>query len=142
VEKLRNHAGKAANGYTQPALKRTRYLWLKNEWNLTDAQKEQFEQVRNTHLKTARAAQIKSVFQDAFSFTDLVDAEPFLQRWYYWATHSRIPQMIEAAKTIKKHWDGVLRWFTSRISNGVVEAINGLIQSAKREARGFRSTDT
>lgn len=125
---------------TQPSLKRTRYLWLKNEWNLTDAQKEQFEQVRGCHLKTARAAQIKGVFQDAFCYTDVEDAEPFLKRWYFWATHSRIPQMIKAAKTIKAHWEGVLRWFTSRISNGVVEAVNGLIQSAKRKARGFRST--
>jgi transposase len=48
--------------------------------------------------------------------------------------------MIQAAKTIKKHWAGVLRWFTSRISNGVLEAINSLIQSAKAKARGFRSS--
>jgi len=34
----------------------------------------------------------------------------------------------------------VLRWFTSRNSNGLLEAANGLIQSAKRKARGFRST--
>jgi len=46
--------------------------------------------------------------------------------------------MIKVAKTIKTHWAGVLRWFTSRISNGLLEAINSLIQSAK--ARGFRST--
>jgi transposase len=126
---------------TQPALKGTRYLWLKNEWNLTETQKEQFEQVRGSHLKTARAAQIRGVFQDVFAFKSPEEAEPFLKRWYYWATHSRIPQMVKAARTIKKHWDGVLRWFTSRISNGVVEAVNGLIQSAKRKARGFRSTD-
>ena len=34
----------------------------------------------------------------------------------------------------------VLRWFTSRISDGLLEAINSLIQSAKAKARGFRST--
>ena len=34
----------------------------------------------------------------------------------------------------------MLRWFTSRISNGILEAINSLIQSAKAKARGFRST--
>ena len=42
--------------------------------------------------------------------------------------------MIQVAKTIKKHWAGVLRWFVSRISNGVVEAINSLIQSANRSS--------
>ena len=63
-----------------------------------------------------------------------------MKHWYFWATHSRIAAMIKAAKTIKAHWAGVLRWFTSRISNGALEAINGLIPSAKRKARGFRST--
>ena len=52
----------------------------------------------------------------------------------------QIAPMIKSAKTIKKHWDGVLRWFTSRISNGLLEAINGLIQSAKAKARGFRNS--
>jgi transposase len=33
-----------------------------------------------------------------------------------------------------------VRWFESRISNGMLEAFNGLIQAAKRRARGFRST--
>ncbi len=64
-----------------------------------------------------------------------------MKHWYFWATHSRIKSMIKAAKTMKKHWAGVLRWFTSRISNGLLEAINSLIQSAKAKARGFRSTD-
>ena len=34
----------------------------------------------------------------------------------------------------------MLRWFSSRISNGLLEAVNGLIQSAKTKARGFRNS--
>jgi transposase len=48
--------------------------------------------------------------------------------------------MIEAARTIKRHWDGVLQWFESGISNGVLEGINSLIQAAKAKASGYRST--
>jgi transposase len=51
-----------------------------------------------------------------------------------------VPAMITAAKTIKQHWDGVLRWFTSHITNGLLEGMNSLIQSAKRRARGFSTT--
>ncbi|MEI4264317.1 transposase [Roseovarius sp. D0-M9] len=32
---------------------------------------------------------------------------------------------------MKAHWDGILNGFDSRLSNGGVEAINGLIQAAK-----------
>jgi hypothetical protein len=49
-------------------------------------------------------------------------------------------RIIEAANTIKRHWDGVLPWIKSRITNGVLEGINSLIQAAKARARGYRTT--
>ena len=44
-------------------------------------------------------------------------------------------------KTIRKHWDGILLWFRSRITNGMIEGINSLIQAAKARARGYRTTE-
>jgi transposase len=123
-----------------PELKGTRYVWLKNAWNRTQEQARTFDQLRSSHLATVRATHLKEVFQDLFACDSVAEAEPILKQWYFWATHSRIAPIIKAAKTIKEHWAGVLRWFTSRISNGVLEAINSLIQSAKAKARGFRST--
>jgi transposase len=74
-------------------------------------------------------------------FTQPADlAEPFLKKWYFWATHSRLEPMKKAARTIKRHWDGILRWFQSGVSNGILEGLNSLIQSAKSKARGYRST--
>jgi transposase len=125
---------------THPELKGTRYVWLKNAWNRTQKQAETFDALRSSKLATVRATHLKSVFQDIFACDSVEEAEPLLKRWYFWATHSRIGPMIQAAKTIKKHWAGVLRWFVSRISNGVLEAINSLIQSAKAKARGFRNS--
>lgn len=125
---------------TRPELKRTRYLWLKNDWNRTAKEADVFNELRDSNLKTAKATHIKSVFQDIFACTDIQDAEAALKSWYFWATHSRIKPVIKAAKTIKKHWAGVLRWFQSRLTNGLLEGINSLIQAAKGRARGFRTT--
>ena len=47
--------------------------------------------------------------------------------------------MVNAAKTIRQHKQVILRWFTSKVTNGNMEAINGLIQSTKRRARGYQS---
>ena len=47
--------------------------------------------------------------------------------------------MIEAARTIRRHWNGVLRRFVSRISNGLLEGLNSLVQAAKAKARGYAS---
>lgn len=124
----------------RPELKRTRHMWLKNDWNRTDRERELFDSLRDSGLATMRATHLKTVFQDIFALVCPQQAESALRRWYYWATHSRLKPMIKAARTIKRHWEGVLRWFHSRLTNAVAEAINGLIQAAKRQARGYRST--
>lgn len=125
----------------RPELVGSRYVWLKNAGNWTRRQREIFERLTpaRLNLKTVRAHQIKLAFQEFWTMPSEL-AEPFLKRWYRWATHSRLPAIIEAARSIKRHWSGILRWFTSRISNGVLEGINSLVQAARARARGYRST--
>lgn len=123
----------------RPELKKTRWVWLKNEANQTDKEYEIYESLKSMNWKTIRATHIKINFQELYSQPKEA-AEEFLKKWYFWATHSRIPQIIDAAKTVKRHWDGVLRWFESRMTNGLLEGLNSLIQAAKARARGYRST--
>lgn len=124
----------------RPELKRTRYLWLKNPVNLKEQQTATLEslKVKKLNLKTARAYHIRMNFQEFWN-QPLQTAEAFLKKWYFWATHSRLAPIKEAAYTMKRHWDGILRWFTSKISNGILEGINSLIQAAKARARGYRT---
>ena len=49
--------------------------------------------------------------------------------------------MVDAARTIRHRWDGVLQWFESYINNGILEGINGLIQACKARVRGYRSKE-
>jgi transposase len=125
---------------TRPELKKTRYIWLKNSTNLTQPQLDTLESLSKSNLKTARAYQIRLTFQDLYSQPTREAAEVFLKKWYFWATHCRLQPMIDAAKTVKRHWDGILRWFDTRMANGFMEGINSLIQAAKAKARGYRST--
>ncbi len=121
-------------------LKKTRYIWLKNKCNLSEAQLAALGGLTDLNLKTARAYQIRLTFQDLYAQPSREAAEAFLKKWYFWATHSRLKPVIEAAGTIKRHWDGILRWFDSKIANGILEGINSLVQAAKAKARGYRST--
>src|SRR5665213_159825 len=118
----------------------SRYVWLKNPANLTERQWEKFDalDIARSHLKTARAYQIRLVFQH-FHAQPPEQAESYLKRWYFWATHSRLQPIIDVAKTIRRHQTGILRWFISGINNGILEGINSLVQAAKAKARGYRS---
>ena len=61
----------------------------------------------------------------------------------HWRLRRRVARsiipIIDAAHTIRRHWHGILRWFHSRIANGLIEGINSLVQAAKAKARGYRS---
>ena len=122
-------------------LKGTKYLWLKNSTNLTQKQQTRFQELTlsNIHLKTYRAYQIRQAFQDIYAAQSKEEFLTYLQKWYNWATHSRLDPVIKAAKSIKKHWDGVINWFESRINNGILEGLNSVIQAAKSKARGYRT---
>jgi transposase len=124
----------------RPELKRTRYVWLKNQTNLSTGQRETIESLAHSNLKTARAYQIRLTFQELYQQPSREGAETFLKKWYFWATHSRLQPMIDAAKTVKRHWDGILRWHDTHIANGILEGINSLVQAAKAKARGYRSS--
>ena len=117
----------------------TRYIWLRNPANLSERQRATLQSLPLRHLKTARAYQIRLAFQELYEHHSTAAGAAFLKRWYFWATHSRLPPIIDAAHTVKRHWDGILRWFDSRIANGLIEGINSLVQAAKAKARGYRS---
>jgi len=118
----------------------TRYIWLRNPATLSDKQRATLESLRTRTLKTARAYQIRLTFQEFYDQPDGTAAAAFLKKWYFWAAHSRLAPIIEAARTVKRHWDGIPRWFDSKIANGLIEGINSLVQAAKAKARGYRST--
>ena len=121
-------------------MKGSRYAFLKNPENLTEKQDETLTRLCNYRLKTARAYLIKLALQDVYFATTREDAQGRLKAWYSWAIRSQIDQVKKVAKTVKNHWKGILAWFDSQLSNGFLEAVNGLIQATKRRARGYRST--
>ncbi len=124
-----------------PELKGQRYSLLRNPETMNDEQLGFVSDLllRKTQLKTARAFHLKLVFQDFYN-QPRKHAETYLKKWCSWAVRSRVPAMVDAARTIRNHWDGVLRWFTSKITNGLLEGINSLIQAAKAKARGYRTS--
>ena len=123
-----------------PVLRKTRYIWLKNPTNLTAKQKQTLEDLPTKNLKTAKVYQMKLVFQDIYkTYTCLVLAEGAIKKWLSWAVRSRIAPVIEFDKTVKNHFAGIMRYFTSGLTSGSMEGINSRIQNTKRRARGFRN---
>lgn len=137
VDKTRRAEAKA-----RPELKGSRYVWLKNQDNLSASGKETLAALAKLHLKTARAYQLRCAFQEVYAQPSRAWAELMMDKWHSWVIRCRIEPIKAVAKTIRRNRDGILAWFDSRIANGLIEGINSLIQAAKAKARGYRNRET
>ena len=123
-------------------LKGTRYIWLKNPWNLTDKQRQRLSHLEKLNLKINRAYLLKENFRELWGYTNRIEAKKFLDQWFWWATHSRIEHMKKFAWMVRNHEEGILSYCEYPVSNGVVEAMNNNAKAISHNARGYKSTKT
>ncbi|MCI0409569.1 MAG: ISL3 family transposase [Acidobacteria bacterium] len=120
----------------------TRYLWLKNPWNLTPRQLERLGYLQRLNLKIHRAYLLKETFQQLWRYRTRGWAKRFLAKWFWWATHSRLAPMRDFARLLRRHQDGILAWFSVPLTNAATEAMNANARAISYRARGYRSAKT
>ncbi len=139
VDKVRRQEHKTLKKSGDERLTGSKQLWLFNEENVSEDRRSEFEALRNQELKTSRAWAIKELFRCFWEYRYAGNARKFFNRWYGWATRSRLKPIIKVAKMLKRHLDNILSYFRHRITNAMSEGFNSRIQSIKSQARGFRA---
>jgi transposase len=117
VDKVRKTENKALLSQGDATLIKSKYLWLYSAENVPERSREHFNAIKTMELKTARAWAIKEALRQLWSYKSTGWATRFWKRWYFWATHSRLASIIEAAKLIERHLPKVLNYFKHRITN-------------------------
>lgn len=115
------------------------YALGKNPENLTKGQEETLTVIAASEPRLYKAYAYKETLRAILHMTDKDLAENELKRWYFRATHSRMPRVIELAKKIKRHFAGILSAIGYGFNNARIEAINSKIKLGIRRARGFRN---
>jgi transposase len=141
VDKVRRKENRLLLGLGDERLVGSKYMWLYAEENLPEKYAADFDALRGSTLKTARAWAIKESLRELWACASFEEGAAWWKRWYCWATHSRIEPVIKVAKMIKRHLENVLSYFRHRITNAVSEAINSVVQMLKKRAFGYRSFD-
>lgn len=99
--------------------------------------------LQHSTLHSARAWRLKMalrrVYANAAQHNDEAVARAELASWLSWASRCRLEPFKKLAVTLKQRIDGVVRGMLDNRSNAYVEAMNGLLQQAKRAARGFKT---
>ena len=125
---------------TDSTLKGTKYLFLRKPENLTLNQSAELDAVLRMNSRMSRGYNLVLNLRTFYSLTSH-DQEAYLKRWCGWASRSRLGPFKQLSKTIKSHWSGIMNYHKSGLTSGFMEGLNGIIQTAKRKAKGFRNTD-
>ena len=125
---------------TNPLLKKTKYIWLKNDENLTKNQLLQKQSLSKKRLKTVRACAMRMTLQEIFdSCSSSSQAKPLLEKLCSWMSRSRLEPMKDFSQLIKNHMQEILNYFDFKYTNAILEGTNNIIQNLKLRARGFKN---
>ena len=123
-------------------LSNTKYIWLKNEENLTDKQGKRLEELLQVeHLDTVKAYDMKLKLQDFyFRHKDYDEKTIFdFENMALDFCNSTMKEMQKFGEMLVRNAVEILNYFDTKRTNAILEGFNSKISIIKNRARGFRS---
>ncbi len=142
VDDVRRECWRLLRGAEKRAFKKTRWLWLKNPWNLDREEKTRLSALCRKNVPIVRAYYLKEAFQCFWDYRSPVWAARYLAHWLWWASHSRLQPFQHFARMVRKHMFGILPWARLRVTNGALEGMNNKVKVVSHRAFGYRTVDT
>jgi transposase len=139
VEAARRNLWRQLTAKERVTFKGTRWLLLKNPWNLNSKQRERLSTLVRWNTPLVRAWYLKESFQLFWTYKQPWRAKQHLLKWMNSAMRSKLEPFKEFVRMLRSHLDGVLAWTKTRLSNGAVEGMNNMIKSVSHRSFGFRS---
>jgi transposase len=122
-----------------PHLKGLRWSLLKDRTKLSDARRSELDALlaHLTTKRTARAWQYREDLREILRRKQVNVVREMLWQWCTNVMRSKVEPMKAVALMVRQHLEGIVAWARTRMTNGFLEALNGLFQAAKRKARGY-----
>jgi transposase len=139
------HAVRSALGADdRRTLKQLLWGMRRNPQGWSRRQLDAMHWLQRSALKSARAWRLKMALREVYAaaraHNSVGQAAADLRAWLSWARRCRLEPFKKLATTLKERFEAVVRGMVDHRSNAFVEAMNGLLQQAKRAARGFRTS--
>jgi transposase len=139
VDEVRRSEMHRLSGQEKTSFKRTRFLLLKNPWNLRTEERERLSTLVRWNTPIVRAYYLKEAFQLFWEYRQTGRGADHLRRWMHSAMRSRLQPFKQFVRRLRAHLDGVLAWTRLRVSNGALEGMNNKIKLVSHRSFGFRT---
>lgn len=110
-----------------------------NAERLSDSATRLREDLMREYREIGRAMALREYLQDLWKYATRDLAEDHLRSFCSWAQRSRLKPFVRLARTLRKHWDGILNYFNHYATSALIESMNSRLQLARRRARGYRN---
>jgi transposase len=134
-DEIRKQVGRENGGMPRGAM----WALRGNPANLKAEQLDLRERICKDHAKIAKALSIREFLADSWNYATREQAEEHLKAVVSWCQRCRLKPFVDLARTLKRHWEGILGYYKNYTTSAAIEAVNGLLQLAKRRARGYRT---
>jgi transposase len=140
LQGLRKQEWAKASKTEKVVFKGTRYLILMGQEKLNEMgqAKQQLERLLKLNQRLNIAYILKEELRQLWNCQSRIVADHYFSEWIKKANASGIRRLQKFAQKMLEHTQGILNYFTHRITTGPVEGINNKIKVLKRQAYGFR----
>jgi transposase len=82
---------------------------------------------------------LKDEFEQIWKYKYKKSAENFLSAWITRALRSRIESMKKFARTMRRHFDKIVAFSQTQLTNAIAEGLNRILKIIKNRASGFQN---
>ena len=127
---------------TKTGIRDRHAMWAtrKNPPGLTGEQRTSLAEISATNKALYRAYLLKEQLREAFRVKGRKGRQ-LLAGWLSWASHSRIPEFVALARSIRRYRDLICNTLDHGLSNARSEATNTHLRALTKRAYGFHSPD-
>jgi len=118
----------------------SRWVVLKDPSRLSEEQKQTLAELTKLNTPLLKAYLLKEKLRQILAQGG-VERIPLFNLWLAWALRSRIPEMVDLARRMRRYSTDIANTLRYGLTNGPVEGLNSRVRQIITTARGFRSVD-
>lgn len=139
VDEVRKEQWREAGVDGRKALKGLRWLLYRHSSTRSRKDTRTLKALEKANNRIYRAWRLKDEFEQFWDYNAPWAAERFIKGWIKSTMRSRLEPMKKFVRTLRKHYDGVMAFIGTRLTNAVGEGLNRIVKIVKNRASGFRT---
>jgi transposase len=141
VDEVRKEQWREANVADRKALKGLRWLLYRHSSTRSRTDTRTLRALDKGNRRIYRAWCLKDEFERFWNYNARWAAERFLKGWMTAVMRSRLEPMKKFVGTLRNHYEGVVAFIDTGLTNATAEGLNRIVKIVKNRASGFRNLE-